>query len=100
MWDDDFTTKKFQLGRVIQRDPVSDLAREFKKIDVDEPKQNYDRGRIVRTTNIDFFLNCDTMNDVQIAQHQAMEEEEEEEPEWNDVDVEKLKVEIKPLVTP
>lgn len=38
MWDDDFTTKKFQLGRVIQRDPVSDLAREFKKIDVDEPK--------------------------------------------------------------
>lgn len=54
----------------------------------------------MRTTNIDFFLNCDTMNDVQIAQHQAMEEEEEEEPEWNDVDVEKLKVEIKPLVTP
>ncbi len=60
MWDDNFTTdkKKFELGRVITRDEASQLTRDLLQIEL-EKKENYERGRIIRTTNIDAFLHCD-----------------------------------------
>ena len=59
-------------------------------------KQNLQRGRLVKTTNIDFFLNCDYMNDEEIELKQkeekvAEEQSDEEEPEWGEIDVEELK---------
>lgn len=59
MWDDDFTSKKFEF-RQIERDQVNgNLVGKFRSLKLDEKnkqKQNLDRGRIVKTTNIDFFL--------------------------------------------
>lgn len=65
MWDDDFTSKKFELGRVIHRGTAEEIAKKLKDIELNEKKnkENYDRGRIIKTTDIDFFLNCDKMND-------------------------------------
>lgn len=57
-------------------------------------KENYERGRIVKTTNIDFFLNCDNMPEEEIEEKKSpAADEEEEDPLWNDVDVEQLKIE-------
>ena len=36
------------------------------------------RGRLVKTTNIDFFLNCDYMNDEEIELKQKEEKVAEE----------------------
>lgn len=65
MWDDDFTSKKFELGRVIERETADEIAKKLKDLELIEKKnkENYDRGRIIKTTDIDFFLNCDKMND-------------------------------------
>lgn len=48
-----------------------------------------DRGRIVRTTNIDYFLNCDDLP-LEAEPEKVLDVsdiDEEEEPEWDDVDV-------------
>lgn len=34
MWDDDFTSKKFELGRVIERDPTKELIKDLIKLDI------------------------------------------------------------------
>ena len=56
-----------------------------------QAKENYDRGRIIRTTNIDTFMNCDT--EVPEAKNSASNDpmEDEEDPLWDDVDVSTLK---------
>src|SRR5439155_11872572 len=94
MWDDDFTTKKFGFGRIIERDGARDLVKDMDKLDLEREKlkENPDRGRVIKTKNIDFFLNCDLMGKEQIEEEirlnkEEEEEDDEEEPEWNDVDV-------------
>lgn len=66
MWDDDFSKKKNFLGRIIERDKVDEISKgisnikinkQNKKTKEEQDKHNYDRGRIIRTTNIDMFLN-------------------------------------------
>jgi hypothetical protein len=48
--------------------------------------KNKDTGLVIRTTNIDFFLNCDQMPiDELFKQSTKDEKEEEEEPAWEDV---------------
>lgn len=62
IWDDDFTKKKFQFGHVIERDQTDVIASGVLKLNIHssaKTKENYDRGKIIRTTNIDTFLNCD-----------------------------------------
>jgi hypothetical protein len=39
IWDDDFTSKKFELGRVIHRDPAYDLTSGLNKLSMDQ-KEN------------------------------------------------------------
>jgi hypothetical protein len=34
MWDDDFVSKKFELGRIIERDGAKDLAKDMAKLDI------------------------------------------------------------------
>ena len=55
-------------------------------------KENCERGRIVKTKNVDLFLNCDNANMAEL-EGQIVEEEQddEEEPEWDDVDTDQLK---------
>lgn len=103
MWDDDFTSKKFELGRIIERDATHELIKGIGKLDLQQQqKENQDRGRVIKTKNIDFFLNCDLMGKEQIEEELKQnkldeeEEDDEDEPEWNDVDVEMLKIEAKP----
>lgn len=117
MWDEDFKQKKFELGRIIERD-MPQMQRDLERMrleggaDFEEMteerrqkeknrKDNQDRGRVIKTTNIDFFLNCDTMDlteldekidtlPVAAALHHD-DEEDEDDPEWNDIDVEEIK---------
>jgi len=55
--------------------------------------ENNSRGRIVRTTNIDMFMNCEDVNyqEEELAPEKTssepMEEDEEEDPIWDQVDV-------------
>ena len=45
----------------------------------------------MNTTNIDFFLNCDHMNDAEIAAEKLKEEEEDDsDPLWADIEEAKL----------
>ncbi len=47
--------------------------------------KNKDTGLVVRTTNIDFFLNCDHMPIDELYKHSSKDEQEEEEdPVWED----------------
>lgn len=73
MWDEDFKQKKFELGRIIERDFSNLTIQEIERLKLesmtDEEREkelnrlkNQDRGRVVKTMSIDFFLNCDTMN--------------------------------------
>lgn len=100
MWDDDFTSKKFELGRIIEREGANELVRGMTKLELENErmKANYERGRVIKTKNIDFFLNCDLMGKDQIDEEMKLnaqqEEEDEDEPEWNDVDIEMLKTEV------
>jgi hypothetical protein len=32
MWDEDFTQKKFELGRIIERDTVEEIERDLKRV--------------------------------------------------------------------
>ena len=91
MWDDDFSKKKFELGRVIERGSQQ-ISKDLSKLDINATKkENYERGRIVNTTNIDFFLNCDNMNDAEIAAEKLKEEEEDDsDPLWADIEESKL----------
>lgn len=61
IWDDDFTKKKFQFGQVIERDQADVISQGLLKLNLQHQKQlkEHDRGKIIRTTNIDTFLNCD-----------------------------------------
>ncbi|CDW82790.1 perq amino acid with gyf domain 1 [Stylonychia lemnae] len=106
MWDDDFSKKKFQLGRIIERDmPL--IQKELEKLRLGETAQsikerqnrqdNQDRGRVVRTTNVDYFLNCENMDLGDPGQQQDTPIEEEEDPLWDDIDVEEIKVESSQL---
>jgi hypothetical protein len=67
MWDDDFSSKKkFELGRVIERD-LTQAQHSLNDLNINDKggkkgKENHDRGRVVKTTDIDFFLNCDNMS--------------------------------------
>jgi hypothetical protein len=54
-------------------------------------RDNQERGRVVRTTNVDFFLNCETMDLSEIEKKSNTSPEEEEDPEWGDVYIEELK---------
>ena len=40
MWDDDFISKKFELGRIIERDGARDLVKGMNNLDLqkDKPK--------------------------------------------------------------
>lgn len=59
MWDEDFSQKKFELGRIIERSGDSEDQR--REQEARERKENMDRGRVIRTTSIDYFLNSDNM---------------------------------------
>lgn len=60
--------------------------------------KNQDRGRVVKTTSIDFFLNCDTMDLDEVETNEFLkkepepeEDDDEEDPEWNDIDIDEIK---------
>jgi hypothetical protein len=36
MWDDDFKSKKFELGRIIKRDDANELNKDFKKLNFND----------------------------------------------------------------
>ncbi len=59
MWDDDFSKKKFQLGRVIERDQSEMLNKGISKLSLNDQSESLYKGRVIRTTNIDTFLCCD-----------------------------------------
>lgn len=73
------------------------MSEEDKQKEINRLK-NQDRGRVVKTTSVDFFLNCDTMDldDIQtndLVKPQLTEEieDDDEDPEWNDVDIDEIK---------
>ena len=69
-------------------------SKEAQRAKKQRDKENYERGRIVKTTNIDFFLNCENMAAEEVIEEKkSAADEEEEDPLWNDVDVEQLKTE-------
>ena len=39
MWDDDFTSKKFELGRIIERDATHGLVKGMSKLDLQKENQ-------------------------------------------------------------
>lgn len=102
MWDDDFAgtkdARKFQLGRVIERDDdIEGLTRQLKdQLNIQEKPS----GRVVRTRDIDIFLRCDEMTTEELLQVEMeenpikglpAEEEDEEDPLWDEVVVEDAK---------
>lgn len=56
-------------------------------------RENQDRGRVIRTTNVDFFLNCESMDLKEIEEKNLASPEDEDDPEWGDIDIEELKQE-------
>ena len=99
MWDEDFTKKKFELGRVIERDSVQEIERDLRRVQLNEKNaaQYLVRGKVINTTNVDYFLNCENMASPDLGEQQVQaDEEDEDDPLWNDVDVEVLKAEVKP----
>lgn len=63
MWDEDFTKKKFELGRIIERDTVEEIERDLKRVQLNEmnASQSLGKGRVVKTTDVDYFMNCENM---------------------------------------
>jgi hypothetical protein len=59
---------------------------------------------VIKTKNIDFFLNCDLMAKDQIDEELKLNgnhsdsDDDEADPEWGDVDVEMLKSDPKPTL--
>ncbi|TNV85373.1 hypothetical protein FGO68_gene4642 [Halteria grandinella] len=126
MWDDEFSKskgmKKFELGRVIERDTpqmingqktgdiqgnssadIGELGAQLHSMSIAQKKAAVNTNRIVKTTNIDVFLNCDDMTAEELSAIEREElsdakhlrsvgqEEEEEDPEWADVNLEEVK---------
>lgn len=46
---------------------------------------------MIRTTNVDFFLNCESMDLKEIEEKNIASPEDEDDPEWGDIDIEELK---------
>lgn len=101
MWDDDdITKKKFELGRIIERD-FPDIQKDLQKLTLNEDStsrleqdrikanrlENQQRGRVIKTTNIDFFLNCENMDLNEIDKKMTDLIEDEQDPEWDDVEL-------------
>lgn len=101
IWDEDFSHKKFVLGRIIHRE--SDLPTQLAALSLDfeiQPEsKNSDKGMVVRTTNIDFFLNCDSLSVDQLYPHSQPQTEtlEEEEPQWDEVPPVKMQSGLTPF---
>ena len=88
IWDENFQKNKFQFGRVITRD----IAHEMNALNIDNNKPNL-APKVVRTTNVDTFLNCEQMDFDQLQEGAEKEDEDEADPLWDDVDVEEIKQE-------